>query len=72
MCDLAREGSPKAEITLPKARRPLLMEIPSLIRSPAAAVRFSCANGTPVSFDVHKRIKDADPFGPGKINEMEL
>lgn len=28
-------------MTLPNARRPLLMEIPSLIRSPAAAVRFN-------------------------------
>jgi hypothetical protein len=27
---------------LPNASKPLLMEIPSLIRSPAAAVRLSC------------------------------
>lgn len=37
----AREGSPSAEITFPNANKPLLMEMPSLIRSPAAAVRFS-------------------------------
>lgn len=39
--DFAREGSPRAEITLPRAKRPLLMEMPSLIRSPMAAVRLS-------------------------------
>jgi hypothetical protein len=42
MCALAREGSPRAEMTFPRARRPELMEMPSLTRSPAAAVRFSC------------------------------
>lgn len=39
--DLERDGSPRAEITFPRARSPLLIEMPSFIRSPAAAVRLS-------------------------------
>ena len=41
VCDLTLEGSPRAEMTFPRARSPLLIEIPSLIRSPWAAVRFN-------------------------------
>ena len=73
MCDLAREGSPRAEITFPRARRPLLMEIPSLIRSPAAAVRLSCIKYKWVSQILHFATEEpTNPFGSSEINEMEL
>ena len=39
--DLTLEGSLRAEMTFPRARSPLLIKIPSLIRSPWAAVRFN-------------------------------
>jgi hypothetical protein len=71
MCDLAREGSPRAEMTLPKARRPLLMEIPSLIRSPAAAVRLSFMKHAESNLMNGER-KGTNPFGTSKIDKMKF
>lgn len=68
--DLAREGSPSAEMTFPRARRPLLIEIPSLIRSPAAAVRLSWM--TSVSSEIRRHDDDAYPLRTSEIDEMEF
>ena len=57
-------------MTLPRARRPLLIEMPSLIRSPAAAVRFSCKDASLESTTAS--VSSTHPFRTGQIYEVEL
>jgi len=58
-------------MTFPRARSPLLIEIPSLIRSPWAAVRFN--------WEVRSETEEGEPgksgaypLRPSKVNEVEL
>lgn len=57
-------------MTLPKASKPLLMDIPSLIRSPTAAVRLSCQGVSIIKRP--KTSRDAYTFRASEIDEMEF